>query len=140
MSSTKHKPQLPPWWNYVKCIIREYPKLKRESEKLRMPSMVASYDANGGGKSNAISRPTERAVIHDLQWFKQRKLDAIEEALFELKKKPDGELRAKVIELMYFKKTHTVDGAALFIGRGRATVIRWQADFIREVAARLELP
>ena len=105
-----------------------------------MPSLVASYDANGGGHSNEISRPTERAVIHDLQWLKQRKLEAVELALFDLKQKPDGDLRCKAIELIYFKRTHTVEGAALYINRGRATVIRWQADFIRDVAARLELP
>ena len=59
---------------------------------------------------------------------------AIETALSETKKMIDGAHRVKVIELVFFKDTHTLQGAALNIPCDYETAKRWQQQFIRLVA------
>ena len=58
---------------------------------------------------------------------------AIEQALEDTAKLSDGELRLKAIQLIYFDKTDTIDGAALKVHASRRTVQRWCSAFINLV-------
>lgn len=58
---------------------------------------------------------------------------AIEQALEELTKLSDSELRRKAIQLIYFDKTDTIDGVALKVHVSRRTVQRWCSAFINAV-------
>lgn len=42
--------------------------------------------------------------------------------------------RLKVIRMVHWDRTHTLDGAAMETHCGRATAARWQRDFFEEVA------
>lgn len=59
---------------------------------------------------------------------------AVEKAIENTKKLVDGTDRLTVIELTYFKKTHTLEGAALKVPCSYDTAKKWHADFIWEVA------
>ncbi len=59
---------------------------------------------------------------------------AIKGALEETKSLLDGEDRLKVIDMVFFKKTHTLQGAALNVPCSYETAKRWQQQFIRCVA------
>lgn len=67
----------------------------------------------------------------DVESFEQ---DAVRAATEATKCMPDGENRMKVVELVYFQKTHKLAGAAMQVPCGYATAKRWQQDYIREVA------
>lgn len=129
----------PSWWGYVKAIIKEYPALKTAIETPLEPRITPNYDSNGSS-GNSISRPTENAVIHNLPEQQQRKYDAVEAALQETKTLNDAEERILAIELVYFKRTHTLEGTAALLGRHYNTIYRWNGDFIRKVAEALDLP
>lgn len=47
---------------------------------------------------------------------------------------PDAEHRMKVISMVFWDRTHTIQGAADSIPCSWATAQRWQSDFIVEVA------
>lgn len=47
---------------------------------------------------------------------------------------PDGECRIKLVELIFWKKTHTLQGAAGKVGASERTARRWHTEFIRCVA------
>lgn len=132
--------QRPPWWTYIKSVIREYPKLCKQLETPLEAKITPVYDQIGGRPQGTISRPTENAVIHNLPPNDQRKYDAVAAALHFTKNLPDGAERMTTIELVYFKKTHTLDGAAVVLNVHRNTTGRWNGDFIRLVAEKLDIP
>jgi len=59
---------------------------------------------------------------------------AIEKALQETKQLPDGELRVKSMEMIYFTEAVTIDGAAQRVNVSRGTMLRWSQSFVRMVA------
>lgn len=125
------------WWSYIKAVIRHYPELCREWEELKTISATPNYDTVGHG--SGISKPTEQVALKLLPRVKQQEFDAVREALEETKAGPDGEHKLELIRLVYWKRTHTVDGAAFQIGIGGHTARNWHGDFIRLVAVHYGL-
>lgn len=58
---------------------------------------------------------------------------AIVRAMYELSLLPDGDMRRRAVDLIYFKKTSTIDGAALSLHVSRSTIKRWTTSFIYAV-------
>lgn len=95
-----------------------------------------------GRPSGLPSSPVEQCVIHDLPPQKQRRFDAVDNAIRRTKEMhpSDYKLRLAIIDLVYFKGTNTIAGAALKVGCHPNTAGAWQSEFIRIVADELELP
>lgn len=147
-----------PYWNYVKNIIRQYPALKRKIETPLDPrytrgagTKYINIDKDGkkeeclsfeGGMAGGNSSPVERCVIHDLPPKEQRRFDAVDNAIIKTKEQhpDDWKPRMDIIDLVYFKGTHTIAGAAMKVGCHSNTAGAWQAQFIRLVADELDLP
>lgn len=129
-----------PYWTYVKSIIKEYPELKKEISTPREARLSAVYGF-GGGRGSNIANPTMNCVIHDLPPKKQRKYDAISLAIEKTKvlHPVDAEERLKVIDLVYWRKSHTIEGAAMRVPCHRNVAGNWQGEFIKLVAEELEL-
>ena len=51
----------------------------------------------------------------------------------------DGKDRLRLVEMVFFKQTHTLDGAAQEIPCSLRTARRWHRDFIRQVAKEFGL-
>lgn len=60
--------------------------------------------------------------------------NAVEAAIDVTKERINGYDMLKVIDLVFWDRTHTLDGAALQIPCSWKTAQRWQAEFIMEVA------
>lgn len=58
---------------------------------------------------------------------------AIEKTLKEIEGKKDAESILELVDLLYFSKTCTMDGAALKLNISRRTAQRWSSDFIYSV-------
>lgn len=95
-----------------------------------------------GRPSGLPSSPVEQCVIHDLPPQKQRRFDAVGNAIRRTKEMhpSDYKPRLAIIDLVYFKGTNTIAGAALKVGCHPNTAGAWQSEFIRIVADELELP
>ena len=52
---------------------------------------------------------------------------------------PDGPLRMELIERVYWKKTHSLQGAALACHVSYSTAKRWHRQFVTAVGRRLRL-
>lgn len=152
------KREKPAWWNYVKKVIREYPELRRRMETPLEPRVTGSAGIRykttgadgeteegvlfGGYGSGGTSSPVEKCVIHDLPPKEQRRFEAVDTAIQETKAlhPDDWEPRMGIIDLVYFRGTHTIAGAAMQVGCHENTAGKWQAEFIRLVAEELDLP
>ncbi len=127
------------WWDYTKKIIRSYPKLERKLDSVGETPCIPVYGA-GGGHGGRISNPVERAVVDRLTDQEQRRYDAVSAALEETGRMRDGQQRIRLIERVYFRRSHTLYGAAQEVPVSEITAKRWNGQFVRLVAEKLDLP
>lgn len=59
---------------------------------------------------------------------------AVERAIEQTRRMAHGEERLKVIDLLYWRKTHKIPGAALQVHYSERTVLQWNGEFIKLVA------
>lgn len=127
------------WWGYVKAIIRRYPELCAREAELHRQSLSQSITGmpHGIGKT---SDPVADAALRELPDKQQRELDAVRGAIASTKALPDGEERLRMVKLVFWDRTYTLDGAAMQLHRCTRTIWQWHGDFIRAVEKELDLP
>ena len=119
------------WWSYAKAMIRQYPELKKEYEDLHRQNITASMTGMPGG--GTASRTTETVILRQLAPAKQREFDAVDNAVRQTRRMPNGKERLKVISLVYWKEGLTIEGAAQRIPCSKETAWRYHRDFVRLV-------
>lgn len=121
------------WWGYVKNIIRAYPELQKRLDALREQPITANASgSSGGGKGE--SRPVEVAALRELPREEQREYEAIKKTVLITQQMRTGKDRLKLMELCYWKKSHTLEGAADKIHISYDTARNYQWEFIMQVA------
>lgn len=126
------------WWEYTKRIIRAYPALKRKAESVGDMPCTPAYGASGGHSSGGS--PVERAVVDRLTDKEQRRCDAVRAAISETEVMKHGRARLELIDRVYWKRSHTLYGAAMCVPVSERTAHTWNAEFIRLVEKYLDLP
>ncbi len=127
MSKPRYK-----WWSYIKAVIREYPGLKKEYDALHEQTVTASMSGMPG--SGNASRSTEMIAVRELPFVKQREYEAVRRAIECTKAMKNGELRIRIVDMVYWKKSHTVEGAAMRVGYSVDRGKQIHGDFVRLVA------
>lgn len=121
------------WWPYVKGMIRRYPALKAELADIREQSIVPNYSGLPGGGS--ASRSTELIACRDLPTNKQREYEAVRRAIAATERMTASRDRLRIVELVFWKRSLTLSGAALTIPCHYNTAQKYHSDFILTVAA-----
>ena len=127
MSKTRYK-----WWGYIKAVIRAYPSLKKEYEELHEQSITAKLSSVPGG--GGVSRGTEDIAIRELPCTKQREYEAVRRAIDATKRIEGGDRRVMIIDLVYWKNSHTLAGAAMKAGYSYDRAKQMHREFIVTVA------
>ena len=129
------------WWPYAKNCIRAYPDRKQQAEKSANADPDAEPDIDRGPP-----RPVERKVLLmerktalRLSGEKQtaREYCGVRQAVMETAELPDGTERLALIDMVYWRGTHTIAGAALQLHVSERTAQRWNGTFIRLVGVHL---
>lgn len=120
------------WWPYVKGMIRRYPALKEQYEDLHSQSVTASYSGmpRGGGGGRAL----ESLAVRELPSTQQREFEAVRRAIKTTERYYNGADRLKVIRLVLWDRSHTLEGAAQVVPCSYMTARRYHCDFIIHVA------
>lgn len=121
----------------IESILRtykQYPEWIKQREQEIM-FLTTDVDENvGGGKSNVVSNPTERTVtnlIMDKRLSElRREYNAVQYAFDNCTQKGTRE----IIELYYFKQTHTWVGVAKRVHYSVRYCIKLRDDFIKTMA------
>lgn len=127
MSKPRYK-----WWGYIRGVVRAYPDLRREYEELHQQSITAGMSGMPG--ASGVSRKTEDIAVRELPYTKQREYEAVRRAIETTKTMQNGLQRLRIIELVYWKRSHTVEGAAMRVGYSVDRGKQLHGDFIRLVA------
>ncbi len=120
------------WWSYAKAMIRLYPELKREYDAIHTPQTTHSIENVCGGRG-CISRSTEICALRQLPPARQREYDAVSKAIELTKKRQNGDSRLTLIDMVYWKCSTNIAGAALRLFVDERTAKRYHGDFVRLV-------
>ena len=115
------------WWPYIKGMIRRYPDMCRKYNELHSPCISPSL--SGMPRGGDTTRQTETLALRDLPTTQVREYEAVRRAV-----ETEEPKKLKLIDMLYWKKSHTVMGAADKMKIGERTARRWNGDFIRKVA------
>lgn len=126
------------WWAYAKGMVRRFPSLCQEYADLKEQSITVNYDASGGHGSG-VRRVVEDIAIKELPTTKEREYWAVRKAIELTKMMPNGHARLKVIELVYWKQSHTLVGAAYAAYISERSARRYHTEFIRLVGSNYGL-
>lgn len=80
-----------------------------------------------------------KAGDEDLFGVALREHIAVAEAITQTNAYPDGKERLSLISLVFWKRTHTLEGAAMAVNVSERTGRRWHTDFIKLVAEKYGL-
>lgn len=122
------------WWPYVKGMIRRYPELKSEYDELHRARITQCFSDSPTGNSTE-NRTTEIISIRELPTTRQREYEAVQRAIKMTESAPKtGSLRMKLIDLIFWKRSHSLEGAALDLYISYQTARGYHSDFIYLVA------
>ena len=128
MSTPRHG-----WWPYVKYMIRRYPELAEEHGELHRQSVTQQFEPSYAHYTP--HRATEQCAIRELRGTKQREYESVRRAIALTESAPEtGKLRLELIDLVFWKQSHTLEGAAMQLHCSYRTARRYQSDFIYLVA------
>ena len=125
------------WWPYVKGMIRRYPDLCLKEAALHDTAITANISGMpGGGKR---TDKTADAALRTLPEINRRELEAVRAAIRTAESLPSGRERMELVKLYYWKRSHTLFGAANAIHVSEKTALRWNRELILQVAKNFGL-
>lgn len=133
MSKPRYK-----WWGYAKAVIRAYPAHCKELSARREQKITSAY--SGNGHASGAHRATEGVALRELKADDMREYIAVENAIAHTRTIwPDAEERLRLIELVFFRQSHSLQSAAFTCNVSYSTAKRWHNNFIVTVANYLGL-
>ena len=120
------------WWPYVKSMIYSYPSLCTLHQQALTQQITPTYSGLSGGSEG--SRKTEQTVVRASTQTAAREYEAVHLAIQQTQQLDSGAERLQIIRATYWKRTHTLSGAALAANVSYRTARRWNGEFIRRVA------
>lgn len=127
MSKPRYK-----WWGFIKSVIRAYPEHCANLADSKTQSITAAYNSTPHG--SGVRKPVETLALKELPREEQRELEAVEGAINMTKRLADGQERLKLIDMVFWRKTHTLQGAAMACNVSYSTAKRWHNKFIESTA------
>ena len=123
------------WYPNIARALKAYPGLIAKKDDIQRQNIIARYSAEPSGVG--ASRSTEDIALRDLPPAEAALVDAISSALDEASHRRDGEYIVRLIDLVYFRQTHTIQGAATALHMTEKTARRKHGDFITTTAKKL---
>lgn len=121
------------WWGAVKAMIREYPRLADKYRDVHTPRMTVDYGSppsHGSGNPRTV----EALALRELPPAEALVYNAVTAAIEDTRKKSTARERMRLIELVFWRRTYTLRGAAAALYVSYGTAKNWHNDFIRAVA------
>lgn len=119
------------WWAYAKAMVKIYPDLKREYDRLH--SLQTSACLNGVPNTKRYTRSTENIALRYLPRARQKEYDAVTHAIDLTKQMRSSKERLAVVDMVLWRGTHNIAGAALQLYISEISARRYHSDFIRLV-------
>ncbi len=124
------------WRSEARAALRLYPKLKRRQGENEM-QITPVY--GGAAVQHSASRTTEDVALRStLSEREENIISAVEFMLTMQRRYSNSAQRLRMIELVYFKHTHTIDGAADIVHYSPDALWRWNGEILTAVYVGLK--
>ena len=124
------------WRSEARTALRLYPKLKRRQGENDM-QITPVY--GGAAVQHSASRTTEDVALRStLTEREENIISAVEFMLSMQRRYANSKERLRMVELVYFKHTHTIDGAADVVHYSPDALWRWNGEILTAVYVGLK--
>ena len=124
------------WRSEARTALRLYPKLKRRQGENEM-QITPVY--GGAAVQHSASRTTENVALRStLTEREENIISAVEFMLNMQRRYANSAERLRMVELVYFKHTHTIDGAADIVHYSPDALWRWNGEILTAVYVGLK--
>jgi hypothetical protein len=124
------------WRSEARRALRDYPCIKRRQGENAM-QITPVY--GGAAVQHSASRTTETVALRStLTEREENVISAVEFMLSMQRRYQNSAERLRMIELVYFKHTHTIDGAADIVHYSPDALWRWNGEILTAVYVGLK--
>ena len=119
------------WRAEARRALRDYPRIKRRQADNEM-QITPVY--GGAAVQHSASRTTENVALRStLTEREENIISAVEFMVAMQSRYYNAEARMKMLSLVYFRRTHTMQGAAMEVGYNINTVKSWNTEMLTAV-------
>lgn len=123
------------WRSEARRALRDYPRIKRRQADNEM-QITPVY--GGAAVQHSASRTTENVALRStLTEREENIISAVEFMVAMQSRYYNAEARMKMLSLVYFRRTHTMQGAAMEVGYNINTVKSWNTEMLTAVYVAL---
>lgn len=117
------------WRGEARAALRAYPRIiRRRTEQQITPSY------GGVNVQHSASRTTETAALRNgLSEREERIVTAVEHMIAMQRRYYNAEARLRMVQLVYWSGTHTLQGAAMEVGYNINTIKAWNTEMLAAV-------
>ena len=124
------------WRTEARAALRAYPKAKKKQNESGEMQITPVY--GGSAVQHSATRTTENVALRTkLTPHEENVISAVEFAMRMQSAYPNGQERMKMIRLVYFQRSHTLEGAAMEVHYSDRAVKRWNAEILTAVYVAL---
>lgn len=125
------------WRSEARSALRQYPRCKRKQSETGEMQITPAYGGIPGG--GTATRTTENvALAVRLTPHEENVISAVEFMMQMQNAYPNAQERFKMLELVHFKHTHTIDGAAEIVHYSPEALWRWNTEMLTAVYVALK--
>lgn len=124
------------WYTTAEKVLKAYPELYRQREQIRQQQTTAAYSGMPGGGGDP--RKTEATATKQLKPREEADLEAVLATIQTVGRWRDGGLILRLVELVDWQKTHTIQGAADTLHLSKSTAVRLRSRLIYELLRNME--
>ena len=123
------------WRSEARAALQLYPKLKRRQGENEM-QITPVY--GGAAVQHSASRTTENVALRSTLTEREENIISAVELMVAMQSRYyNAEARMKMLSLVYFRRTHTMQGAAMEVGYNINTVKSWNTEMLTAVYVAL---
>lgn len=123
------------WRSEARAALRLYPKLKRRQGENEM-QITPVY--GGSAVQHSASRTTENVALRSTLTEREENIISAVEFMLQMQRRYyNADARLRMVKLVYWSRTHTMQGAAMEVGYNINTVKAWNTEMLTAVYVAL---
>ena len=124
------------WRGEARAALRAYPRLKKRQSDLHEMQITPVY--GGAAVQHSASRTTENVALRSTLTEREENIVSAVEFMLNMQRRYyNADARMKMLSLVYFRRTHTMQGAAMEVGYNINTVKSWNTEMLTAVYVAL---
>ena len=120
------------WRGEARKALRDYPRIKKRQSLLTSQQITPVY--GGAAVQHSASRTTEDVALRSTLTEREETIVSAVEFMLQMQSRYyNADARMRMVRLVYWSRTHTLQGAALEVGYNINTVKAWNTEMLMAI-------